>query len=429
MLGKVKVLAVVMISLLSLIGVGAALTLQPASVRAASASCTPTIGSAIEWWMWTPPANGAPGEVTFGGSAGSAAIGPYPASVSEVDHTWGQIDDVAPILWYAKNVPGSAAQLVEIFSGCQQWSSQMVASMNAQKFAPSQVGGVNPPGITSAGGSTGTAGTGSDKIVTITVNASPVNYYVGGTLVTPASGMFDNQGKVVVSDSLVFDKTTYVPIRLAAQLLGQPVAWNSAQHGVDITASPAASSPSVSSTRLHQPPKPTTRTITVDETPIRFYVSGVDQTPAGGKFDNQGVVVPDGFIFDQTTYIPIRLAADLLHVAIRWDSSRYAVDIGAPPTSATVGQTIAPVAVGTTTSAPPLPPVLAAPPPGSAAKAAHIIAQDKVQGAGSNTKAGTHPGKTSLARMLLVAVIVGTVIAGGLLLFRSRRRAALYRIR
>ena len=79
--------------------------------------------------------------------------------------------------------------------------------------------------------------------------------------------------------------------------------------------------------------------IMVNATPMHFYVGGADKTPTGATFDNQGIKVLDGFVYDKTTYVPIRLAAELLGQTIQWDSKHYAVDIGTPPTSANTGQT------------------------------------------------------------------------------------------
>jgi len=324
-------------AILAATGLGAAaISLAPATAAAAG-ECTPAMGHAVMGWVWTAPQNDVPGEVTFTSITGEQfAIGPYPTSVNAVDQYWQLLNDTAPIVWFAKNVPGAYANIEELFTGCQAWSSQAIAAMNAQHFAPSQIGGVNPPGITtgtSGGGEPANGGGTSDASVTITVNPAPVNYYVDGALATPKSGLFDNQGVVEVSDSLVYDQTTYVPIRFAAQLLGRPVAWNAAEHGVEITVSGAAAAPPASTTRLRPPARAKTLRISVNEAMMRFSVGGADKTPSGGKFDNQGVMVPDGFIYDQTSYIPIRLAAEILGVPINWDQTRYGVILG------TVGQT------------------------------------------------------------------------------------------
>lgn len=433
MVNKGKCLALAATAILAVTGLGTVAIAIAPTTAAAAGSCSPAMGHSVLRWVWAPPAGGVPGAVIFSSVTGEVfEIGPYPTSVNAVDQKWTLIDDTAPIVWFAKNVPGAYTVIDQLFTGCQPWSSQAVAAMNAQHFAPSQIGGVNPPGITSStpssGGSTSTpSGSGGTATasVTITVNASPVNYYVGGNLATPANGLYDNQGVVKVSDSLVYDKTTYVPIRFAAELLGQPVAWNAAEHGVDITVSSAATSPPASTTRLRAPAKAKTMRITVDETPMQFYVGGVSKTPAGGKFNNQGVVVPDGFIYDQTSYIPIRLAAEILSVPISWDSKRYAVAIGQPTTGATVktGGTRAAIAG---TAGPAAPPIETSPPPGSAARAAKIIKQDNEEYAAgpSNPEALAAPSRGLWA---IVAGVVALAIVAAWLVRRAQRRA-LYRL-
>lgn len=176
--------------------------------------------------------------------------------------------------------------------------------------------------------------------IPIGVNVSLVNFYVNGALTTPASGMFSNQGVVDVPDALIYDGTTYVPIRLAAELLGQTIQWNAAQHGVDITKSSSPTQPPASGTAVTPPAGGVPRKVTAAAASIRFYVNGVDMTPPNGVFTNQGkVTVPDALIYDETTYVPIRLAASLLGQAIQWSGSLYAVVIGSAPLAVVAGET------------------------------------------------------------------------------------------
>jgi len=67
-------------------------------------------------------------------------------------------------------------------------------------------------------------------------------------------------------------------------------------------------------------------------TGMHFNVNGVDKTPANGTFDNQGVPVPDGFVYDGTTYVPIRMVANLVGQPVSYQSQTRTVEIGYPPT-------------------------------------------------------------------------------------------------
>ncbi|MDA8344259.1 MAG: stalk domain-containing protein [Thermaerobacter sp.] len=432
---KRKLLAVLTAGLLSLGSISLAFLGAPAPALAASGSCSNNAtGHAIEMWFWNPPANGVPGNVTFDSvTSESFSIGPYPASVNQVDQNWQQIDDTAPILWFAKNVPGSYADINELFTSCQQWTLQAAQKMAAQGFSPTMIGGVMGPVIGPNGNvvpdpiASGGSGTGGATTKTITVNASPVNYYVNGKLATPPGGQFDNQGVVTVSDSFVFDKTTYVPIRFAAELLRQPVAWNGSQHGVDITANSTATAPPASTTVLRAPSRSNTIQITVDATPVRFYVGGSDRTPPGEIFNNQGVTTLDGFIYDKTTYVPIRLAAELLGQTIQWDRTRYSVDIGTPPTSENTGQTKTTTGAVASATALFYPPVVTNPPAGSATRAAKGIKRDDKLFAASGK--GKTVSKTSPVRLIIEILVAAAVVVGAVLFIRWRRYRAMYDIR
>lgn len=69
-------------------------------------------------------------------------------------------------------------------------------------------------------------------------------------------------------------------------------------------------------------------TISVNETPVNFSYNGQNRTPAGGVFDNQGSKVPDAFIYDGTTYVPIRLVGNILGLPVTWNSAQHAVILG-----------------------------------------------------------------------------------------------------
>ncbi len=82
--------------------------------------------------------------------------------------------------------------------------------------------------------------------------------------------------------------------------------------------------------------------INVSFATLHFTVNGVDQTPPNGIFNNQGVPVPDAFIYDGTTYIPIRMAANLLDEPIQYIGSTRTVALGVQPTGAYLEDILSP---------------------------------------------------------------------------------------
>jgi hypothetical protein len=71
--------------------------------------------------------------------------------------------------------------------------------------------------------------------------------------------------------------------------------------------------------------------IDVSFAPIKFFVNGVDKTPANNQFDNNGVKVPSQFIYNGTTYVPLRMVSNLLGVGIQYDGANQAIRLGEEP--------------------------------------------------------------------------------------------------
>ncbi|SCW83375.1 Copper amine oxidase N-terminal domain-containing protein [Paenibacillus tianmuensis] len=61
---------------------------------------------------------------------------------------------------------------------------------------------------------------------------------------------------------------------------------------------------------------------------LKFIINGVDKTSSDGQFDNNGTKVPASFIYDGTTYIPMRMVSNMLGKSIDWDGKNQAVIIG-----------------------------------------------------------------------------------------------------
>lgn len=77
--------------------------------------------------------------------------------------------------------------------------------------------------------------------------------------------------------------------------------------------------------------------IKVDEQPVNFYFNQQNVTPKDGIFDNGGEKVPDTFIYEGTTYVPIRLVSNILNEPVSWDGAKHAVLIGQGSASVSLG--------------------------------------------------------------------------------------------
>ncbi len=134
---------------------------------AAFAATSPLAGyTLVQWVFMGPPQfpqptiefvydNGAVQE-PFGlpiyheaGTPGGSAQSQWFAAYSKIDQGWGGWDNPAALLWYAKNVNATWIGQTMLAPGVI-YTSHLVQQMNAAHFAPSMVGGWNPPGITSA---------------------------------------------------------------------------------------------------------------------------------------------------------------------------------------------------------------------------------------------------------------------------------------
>jgi hypothetical protein len=62
---------------------------------------------------------------------------------------------------------------------------------------------------------------------------------------------------------------------------------------------------------------------------VKLFLDGVDKTSKDGTYDNNGTKVPASFIYDGTTYVPIRMVGDMLGKPVTWDQACKAVVIGA----------------------------------------------------------------------------------------------------
>jgi len=70
------------------------------------------------------------------------------------------------------------------------------------------------------------------------------------------------------------------------------------------------------------------RQINVALLPLRFIIAGIDRTPPDGMIDTGVSRVPAGFIFQGTTYVPLRFISDALDKDVIWEGATRTIFIG-----------------------------------------------------------------------------------------------------
>ena len=95
-------------------------------------------------WAWGNPGNSPEVVFDFGGNYATYAFDVHvPAAVS---NHWGGIDNPAALIWYYHHV--SATNLGQsVFGPGVLYTPALVKKMKAEHFAPSLVGGYNPPDL------------------------------------------------------------------------------------------------------------------------------------------------------------------------------------------------------------------------------------------------------------------------------------------
>ncbi|HWI62858.1 MAG TPA: stalk domain-containing protein, partial [Symbiobacteriaceae bacterium] len=66
----------------------------------------------------------------------------------------------------------------------------------------------------------------------------------------------------------------------------------------------------------------------VEVMPLKFFVDGADRTPSGGTYHNGSKNVPVGFVYEGTTYVPLRFVSQLLGKEVAWRSQDTSIWIG-----------------------------------------------------------------------------------------------------
>jgi len=151
----------------------------------------------------------------------------------------------------------------------------------------------------------------------IEITNREIRIVVDGVQITPV----DAAGNPV--EPFIYNGTTYLPVRAVAGALGLSVGWDGETSTVLLTSgaevnagtgTPAATSG--------------TRNIEITYRDIKISIDGTEITPT----DADGNAV-EPFIYDGTTYLPVRAVASALGVEVGWDGETSTVYLGEQPTT------------------------------------------------------------------------------------------------
>ena len=146
----------------------------------------------------------------------------------------------------------------------------------------------------------------------ITASYRDVTIVADGTPIVPR----DASGRPV--EPFIYNGATYLPVRAVADALGVSVAWDEATSTITLTrgGEPTAAAGQAMTSYAD-------KAITATYRDIKLVVDGKTIVPK----DANGNTV-DPFIYNGTTYLPVRAVADALGVAVEWDPDTYTVYLG-----------------------------------------------------------------------------------------------------
>ncbi|UKS28508.1 alginate lyase family protein [Paenibacillus sp. HWE-109] len=64
---------------------------------------------------------------------------------------------------------------------------------------------------------------------------------------------------------------------------------------------------------------------------VRLFVDGVNKSAPNGNYNNQGDKVPESLVYQNTTYVPVRMVGELMGKNVEWDTACRAIIIGSKP--------------------------------------------------------------------------------------------------
>lgn len=150
-------------------------------------------------------------------------------------------------------------------------------------------------------------------LTTIKIEYIPLTYFYDQVQKTPPP---DKTG-------FIYNGTTYVPLRWLCESLGKDVTWDEDTYTIrigdkDITppkqAYPNSEFPGTAPIKSGN--------IEVAFIPLNYFFGGEQKTPPADK---------TGFIYNSTTYVPLRWLCESLGKDVTWDGYTYAIWIGTHP--------------------------------------------------------------------------------------------------
>ncbi|GIP39966.1 hypothetical protein J31TS4_32460 [Paenibacillus sp. J31TS4] len=151
--------------------------------------------------------------------------------------------------------------------------------------------------------------------VGVDVYYAPLQYNFDGKKLQPEAGQ----------EGMIYEGTTYVPLRFAAYALNKAVGWDQETYTVTLKAPTVLEKKQIEEylvNRLVNGTKPAPAwdmvptALQVYWEPIQYVVDGVDKTGVGKKL---------GFLYNDTLYVPIRFLSELLGMTIAWDQETFAI--------------------------------------------------------------------------------------------------------
>lgn len=149
----------------------------------------------------------------------------------------------------------------------------------------------------------------------IAITYCGISIAVDGNKIVPA----DANGNSV--EPFIYNGTTYLPVRAVASALGLTVRWSSLTSTVYLRTGGEASTGTGTAPATYS-----SKSITVYYDNIKLSVGGKTITPR----DASGTEV-EPFIYNDTTYLPVRAIASALDVNVGWDGGTNTVYLGEQP--------------------------------------------------------------------------------------------------
>ncbi|HJV46341.1 MAG TPA: CAP-associated domain-containing protein [Bacillota bacterium] len=181
-------------------------------------------------------------------------------------------------------------------------------------------------------------GVGAAESVTqnIQVSMEPVHFYFNGEVEQSDSipGYFYN-GVASIPKAIIYQGTTYVPLRYFSEHLNQEVGWDSMTDSIWIGHKPSSFSRTKDQPIMNTAPSSGNSMIQVTISPYTFYFNGVPEAPSSdsGYFYNGFTQVPKGFSYEWSTYVPLRYLSEQLNEEVGWDQASRSIWVGVKPAS------------------------------------------------------------------------------------------------